>query len=162
MTSRPGFGIIDVTPSSHAAIVQSVVPVGAGAIVFTLCRAAAQTPVIKLSLPRAPQSAAIQVPLCSAAQAGVIERAPTPEAQVVKVKVQVAALRTGKCHKSTLRVPTSQVVIVACWSIRRGAQKGGVLGVWASRHQVIVLLGAYDVVDISGSRTGARGRLANL
>lgn len=162
MTSRPGFGIVDVTPSSQASIIQSVVPVGAGAIVFALCRAAAQTPVIKLSLPRAPQSATIQVPLCSVAQAGVIECAPTPEAQVVKVKVQVAALRAGKCHKSALRVPTSQVVIVTCWSIRRGTQKGGVLGLWASGHQVIVLLGAYDVVDISGSRTGARVRLANL
>lgn len=33
---------------------------------------------------------------------------------------------------------------------------------WASRHQVIILLGAYDIVDIGGSRTGARVRLANL
>lgn len=162
VTPRPGFGVVDVAASPHAAIVQSVVHVATGAVVLALCRAATKTPVIKLPLPRATQSTGGQVPLARATQTGVVEGAAAAEAQVVQVKVQEAALCAGQCHKSTLSVPASQVVVVARRSVGRGAQEGGVLGVRPCRHQVIVLLGADHVVDISGCRTRARLRLADL
>lgn len=162
VTSWPRFGVIDVAASPHAAVVQPVVRVAAGAVVLALRRAAAKAPVAKLPRARATQGAGGRVPLPRAAQAGVVEGAATAEAQVVQVKVQEAALRAGKRDKSALCVPAAQVVVVTRRSVGRRAQEGGVLGVWACRHQVVVLLGANDVVDVGGLGTGARLRLANL
>lgn len=162
VTATSSFGVVDIAASPHAAVVQAVVHVAAGAVVLALRRAAAKTPVAKLPRPRATQSAGGQIPLPLTPQAGVVEGAATAEAQVVHVKVQETAFRAGKGHKSTLCVPATQVVIVTCRSVRRRAQEGGVLGVWACRHQVVVLLGANDVVDVGGCRTGARLCLANL
>lgn len=139
-----------------------MVHVAAGAVVLALRRAAAKAPVAKLPRARATQGAGGRVPLPRAAQAGVVEGAATAEAQVVQVKVQEAAFRAGERDKSALCVPAAQVVVVTCRSVGRRAQEGGVLGVWACRHQVVVLLGANDVVDVGGRGTGARLRLANL
>lgn len=116
VTTRPQFGIIEVTPSSHTAIIRSMVSIHTAAIVLTLCRATTETPVIKLSM-----TAVIQVPLSWAAQAGVVEGATAPEAEVIEVKVEEAALCAGKRHKAALRVATPQVVVVTCWCVRRGA-----------------------------------------
>lgn len=118
VTSRPRFGIKQVTPSSHTAIVQSVVPVHTVAIMLTLCRATTKTPVIKLSVPGAAQTAVIQVPLPRAAQAGVVESATTPKAEVIEVIVEEAALCASKRHEAALRVPATKVVVVT----RRGVR----------------------------------------
>lgn len=63
VTSKPQFGIIDVTPCCDAAIIQSVVPVQAAAEMLALCRTTTQTPVVKLPVTSATQTAVIQVPL---------------------------------------------------------------------------------------------------
>lgn len=162
VTPRPGFGVVDVAAPPHAAIVQSVVHVAAGAVVLTLGRAAAKTSIAEFPRPRAAQTAASQVPLARATQAGVVVGASAAEAQVVQIKVQEATLCAGQCHKTTLGVPAAQVVVVARRSVGRRAQEGGVLGVRPCRHQIVVLLGADHVVDVGGCRTGTRLRLANL
>ena len=132
VTSRPRFGIKQVTPSSHTAIVQPVVPVHTAAVMLALCCAATETSVVKLSVPGAAQATVIQVPLPRAAQAGVVESATTPEAEVIEVKVEEAALCAGKRHEAALRVPATQVVVVTRRGVRGRAQEGGVFGVRAS------------------------------
>lgn len=118
--------------------------------------AAAQASVVILPGFGATQTAIIQYPLSRASQAAVVEvTGPlTPEAEVVEVKVQEVALCASKGYEAALCVPSTKVVVVARRRVRRGAQKGGVLCLWASRNQVIILLGADDVVDVCSSWTG--------
>lgn len=95
-----------------------------------------------------------------------MEGATAPEGKVIQVKVQEAALRAGQGHKAALCVASPEVVVVPSGRVRRGAQEGSVFGVRASRHQVIIILGADDVVDVSWSGGAAgvwlRGRRLRL
>ena len=63
VTSRPQFGIIEVTPSSDTAVIQSVVTVHTAAVMLALCCTTTKTPVVILSVARATQTAVSQVPL---------------------------------------------------------------------------------------------------
>lgn len=156
LTSSFQSGIIQVTACSDAAVIQTVISIRTAAVMLALSGAAAQASVVILSVFGATQTAIVQDPLCRPAQAAVVEVTgpPTPKAEVVQVKVQQVALSARKSNKAAFCVPSTQVVVVACWRVWRRAQKGGILCLWASRNQVIILLGADDVVDVCRSRTG--------
>lgn len=119
VTSGSRIGVIEVAPSSDTAVMQAVVPVQTAAVMLTLRGATTKTPVIKLSV----STAVGQVPLSWPAQAGVavVTGPTTPKTQVVDVKVEVAALRAGECHKAAFCVTTAQVVVIACRCVRGGA-----------------------------------------
>lgn len=123
VTYGPDFGIIKLAPYSDAAVIQSMVSIHSAAEMLALCCTATQTPVVKLSVPRATQTAVIQVSLRWAAQAGVVEvtGATTPKAEVIEVKVEETALCAGKCHKTALCVPTPEVVVIPRRRVRGGA-----------------------------------------
>lgn len=154
VTSGPRYGIVEVAPYSDALIAQPV-PVGGAPVMLALCRTPAQASVIQLSVT---QAAVADLPLPRAAQAGVLDGAAAPEGEVIQVEVQEAALRTGQGHEAALCVPTPEVVVVTRGRVGRRAKEGGVFGVRASRHQVIVLLGADDVVDVGRGGVVARAR----
>lgn len=147
VTSRPRFRIIEVAPSSNALIAQSI-PINAAPIMLASGCTTTQTPVVKLSA--VTQAAVAGLPFPRAAQAGVLEGATAPEGEVIQVQVQEAALGAGQGDEAALVVPGPEVVVVPRGRVGRGAQEGGVFGVRASRHQVIVILGADDVVDVGG------------
>lgn len=136
LTSGFEFGVVEVSPSPDAAVVQPLVCVHTSAVKLTFGGAATQTPVIKLPVPAAAQAAVVQLSLPRAAQAAVVEvpGAATAEAELVEVKVQEAALCARQRHKAALRVPSAQVVVVACRGVcvRGGAQERGVFGLRAS------------------------------
>lgn len=113
VTTGPQLWIIEVGASSDTAIIQAMVNIHATAVVLALCGTATQTPVVKLPVP-----AVVHFLLGQATQARVVEGAAPPEAQIVEVKVQEAALSAGKRHKAALGVPAAQVVVVACRRVR--------------------------------------------
>lgn len=133
-----------------------MVSIHSAAVMLALRGAAAQAPVVILPVFGATQTAVGQNPLSRASQAAVIKvtGALTPQAEVVEVKVQKVALCASKGYEAAFGVPSTNVVVVARRRVRRGAQKGGVLCLRASRNQVIVLLGADDVVDVCSGWTG--------
>lgn len=153
VTSRPCFRIVEVAPSASALIAQPI-PINAAPIILALGCTATQAPVVKLSVTRTP---VVDLPFAQAAQAGVLEGATSPEGEVIQVKVEEAAVGTGQGGEAAFWVPSPEVVVVPRGGVGRGAQEGGVFGVRASRHQVVVILGADDVVDVgrAGAVTGA-------